>query len=147
MASHVSKQPFRAFTKQRHMFKALIVEDSPIFRRTLKWALCSRFPHMVVDEATDGAEALQKIDALQPNLIFMDIRLPGESGLELTKRIKKDYPKMTIIILTNYDMPEYRQAAYEYGADYFLTKDTSIRDKFLALVESIASDLGFELEG
>lgn len=132
--------------KHRHMFKALIVEDSPIFRRTLKWALCSRLPDMVVDEAADGTEALKKIETLQPNLIFMDIRLPGENGLELTKKIKKDYPNVIIIILTNYDIPEYRQAAYEYGANYFLTKDASISDKLLALVESIASDLGFELE-
>ena len=146
IASHVSKKPFRAFMKHRHMFKALIIEDSQIFRRTLRGALCSRFPHMVVDEAADGPEARQKIDAFQPNLIFMDIRLPGENGLELTKKIKKDYPKMIIIILTNYDIPEYRQAAYEYGANYFLTKDASIRDELLALVESIASDLGFELE-
>ena len=128
------------------MFKALIVEDSPIFRRTLRWALCSRFPHMVVDEAANGTVALEKIDALQPNLIFMDIRLPGENGLELTKKIKEEYAKIVIIILTNYDIPEYRQAAYEYGANYFLTKDASTRDKLLSLVESIALDLGFELE-
>jgi DNA-binding NarL/FixJ family response regulator len=99
---------------------------------------------MVVDEAEDGSEALQKIEKLHPDLIFMDIKLPGGNGLELTKKIKKAYSKIIIIILTNYDIPEYRQAAYRYGANHFVTKDSSIRDELLSLVESIVSDMDFE---
>ena len=50
----------------------------------------------------------------------MDIRLPGENGLELTKRIKMNYPDIIMVILTNYDLPEYREAARESMADYFV---------------------------
>jgi len=100
---------------------------------------------MVVWEAVDAKEALQKVDALSPNLMFIDIRLPGENGLELTKKIKTRYPKIIIIILTSYDLPEYREAAYQYGANYFLSKGSSGREEILSLVESILSDLGFDV--
>ena len=80
------------------------------------------FPTVAVDEAADGDEALQEIDAFLPDLIFMDIKLPGENGLELTKKIKAAHPIITIFILTNYDIPEYREAAFHYGADRFLAK-------------------------
>ena len=104
------------------MLKTLIVEDNADFRRTFKEALGKRFPHLVIEEAADGNEAMQKIEAFLPDMLFMDIRLPGESGLELTKRIKENYPGIVVIILTNYDLPEYRNAAYDGGADYFIPK-------------------------
>ncbi len=66
--------------------KVLIVEDSALFRQILKDTLHDRFPSIEIHEATDGEEAFQKIETLRPALIFMDIRLPGENGLELTKR-------------------------------------------------------------
>jgi len=58
----------------------------------------------------------------------MDIRLPGENGLELTKRIKMNYPDIIMVILTSYALPEYRQAARESMADYFVPKGWSIQD-------------------
>jgi len=106
-----------------------------------------RFPRMVVDEAPDGEQALQKIDSFRPELVFMDIVLPGENGLEVTKKIKTGYPAITIIILTNYDLPEYRDAANQYGANYFISKGSSSRDEILTLVESILSDRGFDSDG
>jgi len=102
---------------------------------------------MVVDEASDGKEVLQKVDTFRPDFILMDIKLPGESGLELTKKIKIDSPKTIISILTNYDLPEYRKAAYHYGADYFLSKSASTTDEILRLIETILSDLGFDPDG
>jgi DNA-binding NarL/FixJ family response regulator len=66
----------------------------------------------------------------------MDISLPGESGLELTKKIKTNYPDIIVVILTSYDLPEYREAATQSKADYFMAKDSRTND-FLALVESI----------
>ena len=52
----------------------------------------------------------------------MDISLPGESGLNFTGKIKKEYSNIIIIVLTNYDLQEYREAAYQYGADYYMSK-------------------------
>jgi len=97
---------------------------------------------MDISEAKDGEEALKKVDALSPNLIFMDIKMPGESGLEITRKIKKQHPKAIIIILTAYDIPEYREAAYQNHADYFLSKGSTSREDILTLVDSIVSGRG-----
>ena len=110
------------------MCKTLIVEDNVTFRQTLKESLCSRFPTMEIEEEPYGRDLLNKIDSFHPKIVFMDIRLPGENGLELSKKIKKNYPDIIIVILTSYDLPEYRQAARESMADYFVPKGSSIQD-------------------
>jgi len=122
------------------MIRTLIVEDSVFYRQLLKEALHSRFPKMDISEATDGEEAFQKIEAHLPDLIFMDIKLPGESGLDLTKKIKSKHPNIIIIILTAYDIPEYREAVYQYKANYFLSKGSASKEDILTLVDSILSD-------
>jgi DNA-binding NarL/FixJ family response regulator len=114
------------------MGRILIVEDNAFFLQFLKGTLHSRFPSMDILEAANGDEALQKIKMLPPNAIFMDLRLPGENGLELTKKIKAQHPNIIVVILTNYDLPEYREAAYQCGADHFLPKDS-----FLKMINSI----------
>jgi len=67
----------------------------------------------------------------------MDIRLPGMNGLQLTQRIKKEYPRIPIAILTGYDFPEYRQAAVQYGADGFLVKESFKWEEVEAFVKSV----------
>lgn len=121
------------------MPKTLIVEDNATFRQSLKEVLRTRFPLMVIREAADGEEALQKIDAFGPDMIFMDIKLPGENGLEVTKKVKTKYPEMIVIILTYYDSPEHREAAVQCGANYFLPKCTST-EEVVELVQSILSE-------
>ena len=124
------------------MCKTLIVEDSVPFRQLLKENLQDRFRSMTIEEAANGIEAMQKIDSFCPDLIFMDIRLPGESGLDLTKKIKSQCPSIKIIIMTSYDLPEYRETAQKYGADHFITKGSSTWEEIATLVKSISSDLG-----
>ena len=120
-------------------FRILLVDDNGPFRQTLKGTLQVSFPMIAIDEAADGDEALQKVDAFLPDLIFMDIKLPDESGLELTKKIKTKYPNIILIILTAYDIPEYREAAYQYKANYFLPKGSTSKENILTLVDSILS--------
>ncbi len=122
------------------MFQALIVEDNAPFRQSLREMLREQFPTMVVAEAEDGEDALEKIEQLSPHLVFMDIKLPGQSGLEVTKEIKARHSDIRVIILTSYDLPEYREAAKNYGADYFLSKGSSSREEILALVDSILAE-------
>ncbi len=119
------------------MARVLIVEDNLIFREAFKGRLHDNFPSMVVEEASNGDEALQKVGEAPPDLIFMDVRLPGANGLQLTQEIKKDRPSIHIAILTDYDLPEYRQAAVEYGADRFFVKSSFNWDEVEALVKSI----------
>lgn len=118
------------------MCRTLIVEDNATFRQMLKEILYTRFPAMTIEEEPDGSDLFPKIDTFHPRIVFMDIRLPGENGLELARKIKMNYPDITVVILTSYDLPEYRQAARHSKADHFVTKDSPTHD-FLALVESI----------
>jgi DNA-binding NarL/FixJ family response regulator len=116
------------------------VEDSTIFRALLKETLQSRFPSMEILEAADGEGAMKEITARPPDLIFMDVKLPGENGLDLTAKIKAKYPDVTVIVLTSYDTPEYREAAVKAKANHFLAKGSSNREGILTLVESILGD-------
>ena len=120
------------------MYRILIVEDNAIFRKTLKSILLSSFPSVTVDEAPEGTEAWKKISTARPDLIFMDIQLPGENGLVLTRKIKKSYPDTTVIILTNHDLPEYKEIANQSGAEYFLSKEATKPSEIVELVESLS---------
>ncbi len=112
--------------------RILIVEDNAFFLQFFRETLRSRFPFMEISEATDGEEAMQKVKTLRPEVVFMDVRLPGQNGLDLTKKLKTEYPDMIVVIVTNYDLPEYRKAAYESKADHFVSKDS-----FLQIINSI----------
>jgi len=120
------------------MLRVLIVEDIQIHREILKGELRGRFPSLVIEEASTGEEALKKINAFPPQLIFMDIGLPDANGLHLTQKIKADFPNIKIAILTVYDLPEYRQAAIQYGADCFFVKDSLKWDEVAAFVKSVS---------
>ncbi|MBP1699847.1 MAG: response regulator receiver protein [Deltaproteobacteria bacterium] len=119
--------------------KTLIVEDSISFRQLLKEALLSRFPMMEVLEAGDGAEALKRVKAFSPDLAIIDIQLPRENGLDLTKILKAEYPNLKVIVLTIHDAPEYREAAYQSQANYFISKGSSTKEEILVLIQSALS--------
>jgi len=119
------------------MCTVLIVEDDPTFRKILTSLLVSKFPSIAVHEAPEGKEAWNKISETPPDLVFMDIRLPGENGLILTGKIKALYPDVTVVILTNHDLPEYREVAQQNGAEYFLSKGGTKPGEIVELVESL----------
>ncbi|MCU0595752.1 MAG: response regulator transcription factor [Desulfobacterota bacterium] len=108
--------------KDSGSFKVMLVEDDDRFRRTVAESLKTRFPSVVLEEAADGSEVLEKVKSSLPQLVFMDIKLPGQNGLELTRQIKTLYPEISVVMLTNHDFPEYREAASECGAYCFLVK-------------------------
>ena len=128
-------------------FRTLIVEDNPLFRQTILDILRNQFPSMILEEAADGKTALQKIEEEMPDLIFMDIKLPGENGLHLTEHIKKEHPQVIVVILTSYDWPEYREAAFKFGANYFMMKGSATNREIVELIESIFTQLGFRPGG
>jgi DNA-binding NarL/FixJ family response regulator len=120
-------------------FKVMLVEDDGGFRGSLAALLMSRFPCIVLAEVADGAEAMEKVESFLPHLIFMDIKLPGQSGLEVTRRIKALHPDINVIILTSYDFPEYREAARASGAYGFLSKGSSTAKEIQDVVKSLCS--------
>jgi DNA-binding NarL/FixJ family response regulator len=121
------------------MLRTLMIEDNEIFRKTLKRILTSKFPSMQIEEAVDGNEAFSKIETQPPELIFMDINLPGENGIQLSRKIKKFHPDILIVVITSYDSPEYQEAASLAGVRYFISKRSSSTKDIIGLVESILS--------
>ena len=113
----------------------MTVEDNIPFREMFKNNLLSEFPSMEIIEATSGEEAFKGLAPYPIDLVFMDIRLPGESGLDLTSKIKAKYKNVTITMLTGYDLPEYREAAARCRADGFIAKDLMKWDQISAMVK------------
>ncbi len=104
--------------------RLLIVEDNSLFRQKLRESLEASYPEIAIDEAANGVEAMKKVNDFAPDLILMDMRLPGESGLGLTRKIKATNPDIIIFMLTNYDSQECREAASRYGADRYIAKES-----------------------
>jgi DNA-binding NarL/FixJ family response regulator len=107
------------------MPKLLIVEDNVFFRATLARILVNGFPSVDIAEAGSGQQAFREIKAKTPKLIFMDIGLPGENGIQLTKEISNRFPEIAIIVISNYDTRKYRDAALNAGAAVFMSKESS----------------------
>jgi DNA-binding NarL/FixJ family response regulator len=118
------------------MFTILLVEDNRLFRQSFREFIASRFPDTVIQEAADSIEALQNMDEQLPDLIFMDINLPGVNGLALSKMIKENHPDLPVIILTAYDLAEYREAVLGFGADEYLVKTAMNSRQIEELVRS-----------
>jgi DNA-binding NarL/FixJ family response regulator len=118
-------------------YKILLVEDHAEYRATLHRILQARFPEVGIIQAEDGSGVIRMVEEHLPGMIFMDIRLPGITGLELTKMIKKRHLGIVIAVLTNLDTPEYEEAAYMSGADYFLSKQSTKPADIEDLVESV----------
>ena len=119
------------------MSSVLIIENNDFFRRSFKEILQMYIPSLHVSESVDGSDALAKIAQTVPDVVFLDIRLPGRNGLDLAREIKGLYPNIVVSIFTNYDLPEYREVAEQYGADHFLLKDTLSGAEVAAIVKLV----------
>ena len=123
------------------MFNILIVDPNDPFRRSLKNVLVNRFPFVDIQEASDGRDGSAKVRGFNPNLIFLDIHLPSESGLDLARQIKIDHPEIIIVLLTSYDLPEYKAAAEKSGIEHIVPKDEWTGEDIITLVHTILTDL------
>lgn len=110
------------------MVSVLIVDDDQRFRAVVSRHL-EREPELrIVDEAGDGEASVRSVRETAPDVVLMDISMPGIDGLEATRRIKAERPTTKIVILTIFTEEAYRKAASESGADAFLVKNTLTRE-------------------
>jgi len=117
--------------------KVFIADDSPILREHLKTML-SDFPEVEISgQAKDTPEAITSIKKLKPDVVILDIRMPGGSGIEVLQSIKKDRPDIKVIMFTNYPYPQYRKKCMDLGADFFFAKATESDQIPLAVSELI----------
>ena len=118
--------------------QVLLVDANTGFRQALSDVLLAYFPSIDIEEASSMSEALCKVECLRPNIIFMDIQLPEENGLELPKKIKDVYNEVVIAILTTNNLSGHRQQASRYGADYYISKSNdSCMEEILVRIEEI----------
>jgi two-component system response regulator NreC len=113
--------------------KVVVADDHTILRQGIKALLDNQKGIEVVGEAKDGREAIKTIEELLPDVILMDIAMPGLNGLEATRRIKKKFPKVKVVVLTMHANEEYIFQILNAGADGYLVKETAFQDLISAI--------------
>jgi len=115
--------------------KLLIVDDSAEIRKGLKRFVAELSSIELVGEAEDGISALEMIEGLKPDFVTLDIRMPGLTGIMTLQEIKKKYPLITVLMLTNFAFDHYRRVCKKEGADYFFDKS----HEFEQMIETLKS--------
>lgn len=107
---------------EANKIRVLIADDHPVVRQGLSSMLVNIPDFDVVGEAGDGHQVLERVAALKPDVILLDIRMPGRSGLQVIPFLRKAHPNIKVIVLTSYDSDEYLFGALRMGAHAFLLK-------------------------
>ncbi|MGF2949651.1 response regulator [Microbacterium alcoholitolerans] len=116
--------------------RVLLVDDQSLIRVGFRMVLESAPDLLVVGEAADGAEAISQAAALRPDVVLMDVRMPGIDGIAATESIVAARPETRVLVLTTFDLDEYAFAAIRAGAGGFLLKDAQ-RDELLSAVRAV----------
>ena len=108
--------------------RVLIVDDSKIVCDGLQQMLINIDDVEIVGQAHNGSDAIASISEANPDVVTLDIRLPGLSGIDVLKDIRAKKLPIRVIMLTNYPYPQYRKKCKELGADYFFDKVVEIEE-------------------
>ena len=104
------------------MLTVYIVDDSEVMRERLAESISDIAGIEVTGQSGNPFDALNSIKAEHPDIVILDIRLPGKSGIDMLKDIKRESPAPIVIMVTNYPYRQYRQGCMAAGADYFFSK-------------------------
>lgn len=117
------------------MISVLLVDDHPVVVEGLRKVLQTAGDISVAGEAHDAAAALEQAKSLRPDVILLDLRMPGASGVQATRRLREQEVKSAVIILTSYGDQAYVRQALEAGADGYLLKTTP-PDRLIAAIRN-----------
>ena len=118
----------------------LLADDQPLLRRGFRMILEAEDGVTVAGEAGDGAEAVELAHRIHPDVVLMDIRMPGTDGIEATRRITAAEPGVRVLVLTTFDLDEYAFGALQAGASGFLLKDVRPAELVAAIRTVAAGD-------
>ena len=130
-------------SRSNHKIKVFIADDSLIVREHLVTMFDELAGVEIVGQAENVAESIRDIRNIRPDVVILDIRMPGGSGIDVLKRVKQDETAPVVIILTNYPYPGYRQKCLQAGADFFLDKSTEF-DQIPKLFEQLKHGVGVD---
>jgi DNA-binding NarL/FixJ family response regulator len=122
--------------KKINPIRVMLVDDHPAFRKGMAALIESEPDLLVVAETGDGRDALDVYRQKKPDVVLMDLRLPGMGGVEATLAIRKEFPAARVIVLTTFDTDEDIFRAIQSGAKSYLLKDTS-EDELAAAIRSV----------
>ena len=122
--------------------KVLIVDDSNIIRDRIAKTLSGIARVEIAGEASNSIEAIHMVNKLRPDVVTLDIRIPGESGIEVLKKIKKTHSSIIVLVLTNFPQEQYRNKCYQLGGDYFFSKSDEF-EKVEEIVSILAGNTKF----
>jgi DNA-binding NarL/FixJ family response regulator len=105
--------------------RVLVVDDHPIVRQGVRSVLANHSDIEVVGEADGAASLFANLTLLKPDVVLLDIRMPGQSGIEITQRLKREHPEVKVILLSTYDDEEFLFGALRAGAEGYLLKSAS----------------------
>jgi DNA-binding NarL/FixJ family response regulator len=108
--------------------KVVLADDQPIVRQGLHYIINSQKDMCVVGEADDGKAVIEIARKTNPDIILMDIQMPGISGIEATRAIRNSNPETKVVLLTTFDVQEYVYDGIRAGAVGYLLKDTDMKD-------------------
>ncbi len=120
------------------MISVLLVDDHPLIRKGFRLVLSAEADIEVAGEAADGRTAVDMCSALRPDVVLMDVRMPGRDGIEATRDIVAAGLPSRVLILTTFDLDDYVYASLRAGASGFLLKDTQ-PDALVAAIHTIAA--------
>lgn len=119
------------------MISVLLVDDHPVVVEGLRKVLATAGDISIAGEAHDAAGAIEQARALKPDVILLDLRMPGASGVQATRRLREQDVRSAVIILTSYGDQAYVRQALEAGADGYLLKTTP-PDELIAAIRNAA---------
>ncbi|MCG8641539.1 MAG: response regulator transcription factor [Desulfobacterales bacterium] len=120
--------------------KVLIVDDQQLIREGLEMMLSIYDQIQIIGTSTNGKEALDQIELLNPDVVLMDIRMPVMDGVTATQKMKDKYPALKVIILTTFDEDEYIFEALNNGANGYLLKDVKSEEIVRGIEEVYAGN-------
>ena len=126
--------------KELDTLRVYVVDDSALLRQRLLGLLAELDRVEVIGEAEDRDQAIIEVTKLKPHVVILDIQLREGNGIEVLTQIKQVQPSPTVIVLTNYPYPQFREKSMAAGADYFFYKATEFA-KVKEVVRSLSSQL------
>jgi DNA-binding NarL/FixJ family response regulator len=120
------------------MIKILIADDHPVVRKGLGEIVKKAFDMVMVDEASNGQEVLERVAKNDYDVVLLDVSMPGRSGLDILKELKGQKPKLSVLVLSIYPEEQYAVRVLKAGASGYLTKE-SAQDELISAIQKVST--------